>query len=86
MVPERDKVDECFKQAYHWARTPDIKALVYALEGVARQIRDADDTQDNLRAELCATLNDSNVTMTASLDQLTGIVANNPGSKRGMFD
>lgn len=83
MVPERNKVDECFTQAHATATSADTKALIYALEGVARSIRDADDTQDNIREELVLALNESNVTMTEAINNLA---ASLPRNSKGLFD
>lgn len=86
-VPERDKVDECFRVAYS-AIDPNsgqqAKAIVLALEGVARQLRDSDDTQDMAFRALVEALNESNTTLTASIDSLTQSVQNHE-RKKGLF-
>lgn len=84
MVPERNAVDQCFKEAYEAAVSADTRALVYALEGVARQIRDADDTQSNGFDLLIKAINENNVTLTAGLDQLASVVnaLDNPKKER----
>lgn len=64
-VPERDMVDRCFSAAHKAAgELPpgdafnQTQAIVYALEGLAHQIRDADDTQFNMFNKLSESIND----------------------------
>lgn len=89
-VPERDAVDQCFRTANAEAKLCPadqqhaVKAIVNALEGVARQIRDADDTQDMAFRSLSEVLNESNTTITASIDSLTQELSMHTG-KKGLF-
>jgi hypothetical protein len=90
-VPERDAADRAFKAAHAHADEIEtgrddaanlgsaVAAVVYALEGVMRQIRDHDDTQFNVHRELRETLNDSNVTTTSAITDALDVIA---GRKR----
>lgn len=91
MVPERDKVDDCFREAQKNAEDKNTLAIVYALEGIARSIRDADDTQDNIRRELVGVLNENAVLISDritesanALNSLTQQMREHNG-KKGLF-
>lgn len=98
MVPEREKVNECFKEAYAQADKPSstgdvaqAKAIVSALEGVARSLRDADDTQDSRLAELIGVLNENAVLVADRITEAANAMntlaqeMRNQREKKGLF-
>lgn len=92
LPPERRAANDAFDAAEEEAKkvtNEDLQhvalALVYSVQGLMLQVRDADDTQADRLDTLIAAINENNTTMTASVDALAATLKTLSHEKKGLF-